>query len=985
MNTSTMWFNSIIDLNYLLNRALRNVTFYPACLLLLLIGNSSATAQETFNTYTDSLDGYNGFTIYGAEVESKLANDFLVLDLNNDGIDDLVIGEPGYNSNVGRLQVLYGSEEGFSYEFQTSDIDSTQGFTVTGASAGEWLGYALAKGDVNNDGIEDIIMSAHNAKVNGVNNLGRVYVLFGRSTPYPSNINLSDLTSSTGLTIYGNSADAGFIGIDVASGDVNNDTYDDIIIGAPYSTVNGNYNTGKVIVVFGTTSFGTDSLNINDIDGTNGFYIEGINGSDETGYNIESGDINNDNYDDIFIGVIGDDTNGSNAGKVYVVNGKSSFSTPINLINFNSSTGLYFDGIAAGDKAGNGLGTGDINNDGIDDLFIGATEADIDGKSSSGEIYAILGSSTIDSTLTLSNLNGTNGFKISGHTYNHKLGSSFSVGDLNNDLTNDLVIGATKPTVIFGDGTFSDSLNVAQLDGTNGFLFQSHSSYNTVSVAIADVNNDGSNDLIAGDRGGDYPSTANSGAIDVFYNLDTINLRDGAGFKMLSTRYHGNILQSLLNNLWTQGMVGADTTGGSANVWNWDSSTQNWVALTSTSGTINAGQGLLYYNYEADNIPPMAVPLYGGAPDTTADSLAVFNGLADQNFELIGNPFNKDLDWDDASDFKKTNLTNVIYSWNETANAGSGAWESWNGFAGDIADGTFSQNTSYFVQADGVGSLTIYDNYTPPCCSFPFELVGSKHEPKVLSLNLNAEDFSSHAWFTFNDEGQLSRDRYDALALESYATSYLELAAILPNGDLVQTNSLPLNQRERMEFPIVANGNIGIEIAELTFGNLEQFEGWDIYLIDSKTGTEYKIDNNSKYSIELGNVVAKKKMSHIPTPSPIKRKGQTSRYSIAIIPGENVSNEEVVELPEAVELQQNYPNPFNPSTTIAYGLPQSGKVTLEVFDVIGRKVATLINGETKSAGRYTVRFDARNLASGMYIYRLQTGAKVLSKKFTLIK
>ncbi|MBR9916972.1 T9SS type A sorting domain-containing protein [bacterium] len=110
-----------------------------------------------------------------------------------------------------------------------------------------------------------------------------------------------------------------------------------------------------------------------------------------------------------------------------------------------------------------------------------------------------------------------------------------------------------------------------------------------------------------------------------------------------------------------------------------------------------------------------------------------------------------------------------------------------------------------------------------------------------------------------------------------------------------------------------------------------------------------------------------------------------SRFILQISAGEAVSYEEEAQLPVTVELSQNYPNPFNPTTTIGYGVPENGEVTLEVFDIIGRKVATLIRGEHKTAGRYTINFDASNLASGMYIYRLKAGSSVITKKLTLIK
>lgn len=88
--------------------------------------------------------------------------------------------------------------------------------------------------------------------------------------------------------------------------------------------------------------------------------------------------------------------------------------------------------------------------------------------------------------------------------------------------------------------------------------------------------------------------------------------------------------------------------------------------------------------------------------------------------------------------------------------------------------------------------------------------------------------------------------------------------------------------------------------------------------------------------------------------------------------------------PKSFKLNQNYPNPFNPSTVISYQLAEGSDVTLTVFDMLGREVATLVN-ERKSSGSYQVNFDASALSSGMYIYRLQAGSKVFTQKMMLIK
>ena len=90
------------------------------------------------------------------------------------------------------------------------------------------------------------------------------------------------------------------------------------------------------------------------------------------------------------------------------------------------------------------------------------------------------------------------------------------------------------------------------------------------------------------------------------------------------------------------------------------------------------------------------------------------------------------------------------------------------------------------------------------------------------------------------------------------------------------------------------------------------------------------------------------------------------------------------EIPTVYGLKQNYPNPFNPSTVISYSLPESGLVSLKVFDILGQEVADLVN-QIKSAGVYEVSFDASNLTTGLYIYRMEAGNFTETKKMLLVK
>ena len=90
------------------------------------------------------------------------------------------------------------------------------------------------------------------------------------------------------------------------------------------------------------------------------------------------------------------------------------------------------------------------------------------------------------------------------------------------------------------------------------------------------------------------------------------------------------------------------------------------------------------------------------------------------------------------------------------------------------------------------------------------------------------------------------------------------------------------------------------------------------------------------------------------------------------------------EVPTNYSLSQNYPNPFNPATTISFSIPQTGIVTVKIFNVLGQEVATLLNNEL-SVGTHNINFDASMLSSGIYMYTIQAGDFVATKKMMLMK
>jgi hypothetical protein len=89
-------------------------------------------------------------------------------------------------------------------------------------------------------------------------------------------------------------------------------------------------------------------------------------------------------------------------------------------------------------------------------------------------------------------------------------------------------------------------------------------------------------------------------------------------------------------------------------------------------------------------------------------------------------------------------------------------------------------------------------------------------------------------------------------------------------------------------------------------------------------------------------------------------------------------------MPVSFSLEQNFPNPFNPTTTIGYSLAKESKVTISIYDLLGRRITILFNG-IKSAGKYSMKFDGSGLPSGLYIYSMQAGNFFQTRKLLLLK
>ena len=503
--------------------AVKELTVAAVFAAALAMGPSAAQAQFPASFDLSTLDGTNGFVINGVNPSDFSGGSVSSAgDVNGDGFDDVIIGAPlasrNGSFNVGENYVVFGQNGGFSASLELRTLDGTNGFVINGIDAFDFSGQSVSgAGDVNGDGLDDLIIGADGADPNGEDRVGESYVVFGQNNGFSSSLDLSTLNGTNGFVIRG-IGDLDFSGQSVSgAGDVNGDGLDDLIIGA--SDVDGNSNSGESYVVFGTNNGFSSPLNLNTLDGTNGFVISGVDGNDFTGRSVSgAGDVNGDGFDDVIIGARLANPNGNSyAGESYVVFGSDrGFSSLLDLTTLDGTNGFVLSGIDANDFSGLSVsGAGDINGDGFDDVIIGSTGGDASGNSDSGESYVVFGTNSgFSSSVNLSALNGTNGVVINGVDANDLSGISVSgAGDINGDGFDDVIIGSTggdasgnsdsgESYVVFGNnGGFSSPLDLSALNGTNGFVINGIDAGDNSGISVSgagDVNGDGLGDLVIG-------------------------------------------------------------------------------------------------------------------------------------------------------------------------------------------------------------------------------------------------------------------------------------------------------------------------------------------------------------------------------------------------------------------------------------------------------------------------------------------------------
>lgn len=448
-----------------------------------------------------NFNGMNGFSFMGFPPSSCGGSAVAkVGDINADGIADLAIGA----TNANTVYVIFGQIGVGSFgKFNVSSLTGTNGFAIKcpAASAG---GFSVsAAGDVNKDGISDLVIGAWGAYSEN----GAAYVIFGKSGIGSSGIlAISSLNGANGFVITGfptySEAGTAVSG----GGDINADGVADLVVGAPYFSSD----TGTCYVIFGQTGIGnTGTFSVASLTGVNGFVVTGFPAGSEGGNLVRFvGDINADGVSDLVV-------------NNYVIFGKSGIgsSGSFSVSSLNGGNGFVINGFSIPGANNNVVnGAGDVNGDGIADLIVGAPETPPCATFCTGASYVIFGQSGIGSSgvFSIFSLTGPNGFVITGFPGGGMAGYAVNgAGDINADGIADLVVGVPyfspcsgfyctgASYIIFGKPGLGSSgvLSVSSLTGLNGFSiigFPVDNFAGSGFSGIGDFNGDGIADLLIG-------------------------------------------------------------------------------------------------------------------------------------------------------------------------------------------------------------------------------------------------------------------------------------------------------------------------------------------------------------------------------------------------------------------------------------------------------------------------------------------------------
>ncbi len=462
---------------------------------------------------------------------------------------------------------------------------------------------------------------------------------------------------------------------------------------------------------------------------------------------------------------------------------------------------------------------------------------------------------------------------------------------------------------------------------------------------------------------------------------NSIHITGTSGYRILSSPVSGNVYGDLLEELWTQGAAGSDMPEANPNIWTYNN---GWNTITDFENDIlDPGLGFVIYvfsdtDYDGDDDLPVTISVDGDINEANID-IATNNS----DWNLLGNPYGLALDVESLL-IDNPNFSSTVYVWDNEITG----YKTHNGIVGDLNEGLISPFSGFWIEANQSGNSFSFKESSIENSYGDTTRNTSTHSDSTGYgvITFESEGYESSVYVSFSESGDVNLDPADARRIVPMQPSTHLTSMIYESGKSLSINNLPFNLNNDVMYPLdvmmLEATETGYETQEAEIDisyDLSQLpEGIMLALRDNSTGDMMYLEGSS-----LETSLQSKGSFDYPS-------GHMSNYPelgesqfTLFVYGTLASVEEDI-IPETYALSQAYPNPFNPSTVIGYDLPVDSYVQLDIYDITGRHVRSLVDGMVR-AGKQEFTWTTNQLASGIYLVKLVTGGKTFNQKITYLK
>ncbi len=475
----------------------------------------------------------------------------------------------------------------------------------------------------------------------------------------------------------------------------------------------------------------------------------------------------------------------------------------------------------------------------------------------------------------------------------------------------------------------------------------------------------------------------NTGTVTGNVTIQRSYSQNSDGWRMLAAPVTGLMYSDLNTSFWTQGAPWASKIEGTANLQSFDFASQGWTELGGADAGFGTGGGYIFYMYALDDLGAPILPATWtatGTPGAMGTMGLSFATAISDSYNLMGNQSTTNLDWD-LTHAASTNMESSYATWDPSVTTGGGTtgYKYYDATSGLGAAGRYVAPFTSFMVAANAGGAQIVPTSSEAASRQTAVTYGKNNRiAPHFRLLLEGEGLAENeTYLSYGGEATDESGEFDVLRLHPLSLDFVTLWSESDGRRLAFDGRTMDEGREIYDLTVAATRNGQYSLTLL--GKHKIPDSWTVTLVDLQTGNKADLSNGEEMLFQT-------RSEDIVTVNSGFESTRAPRFRVIVTDSNRTveASEDLFAQTDVPVLSQNYPNPFNPSTSIRYSIPRSSVVSLEVFDVLGRRLAILVD-QTQDAGWHEVNFLSGNLGSGTYLYRLVVDGQSFSRPMLLLK